>query len=409
MRTQPRWTIPLLTILLALLAAPMSLAQDRPTSPPAAQDEPRDGRRLIGAFARLAETVEQLDLTDDQRRRVRIVFADLRETLADLRQAGGDPAAIRERVQQLQSDTRAKLGEILTPAQLDTLRDRMDAPPARPPMSETPPPAPPAVAPLPGEDRPRAPGRREAPPRNREPSTRPAAPPAGNDAPPMMGDAPPMMGDAPPMMGENPPMMGDAPRGASSATPAAPAPPAASATDLEYTPPTIKVGDPAPALDLQKTDGKPLKLETLRGRPVVLVFGSYSSPAFRSRVEIVEEMRKAYGNRIHIVYVYTREAHPMGVWDVERNRRDKISVSAHKHAGERMSMARQTETGLKLGGPVVVDDWENSVSRLFGGFPNGAAVLDRDGVVVALQRWCDPSGLASVVDEALKRPATRRP
>jgi hypothetical protein len=30
-------------------------------------------------------------------------------------------------------------------------------------------------------------------------------------------------------------------------------------------------------------------------------------------------------------------------------------------------------------------------------------------VVVALQRWCDPSGLASVVDEALKRPATRRP
>ena len=364
MRMRSRWTIFLLTMLLALGQTPGAPAQDRPPDAPAGRDEPRDGRRLIPAFGRLAEIVEQLDLTDEQRRRVRAVFADLRETLADLRQAGGDPAAIREKVQQMQGEISLKLAEILTPEQLRKLRDEMDNVAER-----RDPPAPPG------------------PPR------RPTDPPTSDPAPPPMGDAPPMMGDMPPS--------------SAAPSPADPTPSPAALVELEHTPPTLRVGEAAPALEMQKTDGKTLRLDTLRGRPVVLVFGSYSSPAFRSRVEIVEEMRKAYRNRIHIVYVYTREAHPVGVWEVERNRREKIAIEQHRHAGDRMTLARQTEVGLKLGGPVVVDDWENSISRLFGGFPNGAAVLDRDGVVVALQRWCDPSVLAPIVDEALQRPAPR--
>jgi hypothetical protein len=46
---------------------------------------------------------------------------------------------------------------------------------------------------------------------------------------------------------------------------------------LHMTTPTVKVGDEAPGFTLKTPDGKQeVSLESLRGKPVVLIFGSYT-------------------------------------------------------------------------------------------------------------------------------------
>jgi peroxiredoxin len=168
-----------------------------------------------------------------------------------------------------------------------------------------------------------------------------------------------------------------------------------------------EVGKPAPDLTLTRSDGRPMRLASVQGKPTVIVFGSFSCPAFRQRVPAVNSAAETLGNKINLLYVYTREAHPVGQWEVQRNLDENIRIDAHKSLAERLNQARQTQTSLKLAGQVVVDDMDDRVSRSFDGFPNGAVVLDRDGVVVLKQKWCDPSGWQAAIDEALARPMKR--
>src|ERR1051326_8155393 len=46
-----------------------------------------------------------------------------------------------------------------------------------------------------------------------------------------------------------------------------------------------RIGDPAPDFELADLDGNWLRLSDLRGRPVVLEFGSYTCPIFSDRVQ----------------------------------------------------------------------------------------------------------------------------
>jgi len=53
---------------------------------------------------------------------------------------------------------------------------------------------------------------------------------------------------------------------------------------------TLQPGQAAPGLSLKDLDGKRIELALLRGRVVLLVFGSYSSPSFRQRAAALEKL-----------------------------------------------------------------------------------------------------------------------
>lgn len=353
---------------------------------PRAREPGAGGGPLLGAFARLREAVQSLDLTDEQKQQVEAVFADLRRELSALRDAGGDPQQIREKVQQLQQQTREKLTDILTPEQLQRLQETMRA--GDPPRAES---RRPGTAPAGGNDDggPRRPfvegGRGSGEPRPQERPTPTTAPTVPN-----------------------------APRAPAERLPVGPTtqPQDGTGRDTSGAPATLPVviarlGQPAPELTVTRLDGRPLALSSLRGKPTVLVFGSFSCPSFRQRAPHVNSAAAALGNKVNVVYVYTREAHPVGDWEVQRNLDEKIRVDAHRSMAERLQQARQAQVSLKLAGQVLVDDMEDRLARTFDGFPNAAIILDRDGVVVLRQKWCDPSGWQAALDEALARPAKR--
>ncbi len=320
---------------------------------------------------RFQQNMEKLDLTDDQRKKVESVLADAKTQLAELREGlvSGDEAA-REKLASVMMDVRREVGEILTPEQREKAREMMAPPP-----------------PPPGD---RPPGR-EGDRKGRE--GKPAR--GGND----MMDEGDEMRDRPARSpaGKRP---GPRPRRDDNDNDRAPGP----TTDAVRGP---AIGSAAPAFELTKLDGKPVRLSSFQGRVGVIVFGSHSSPSFRQRAPELEALAKRYGSRAQFLIIYTKEAHPAGEWEVDRNKDTGISVEAHKDADARAAQAEKAGHALKLTIPLAPDAMDDAVSKAFDAFPNGAIVLSRNGTIVARQQWVDPSGLERRIEQALQIPTSK--
>jgi Spy/CpxP family protein refolding chaperone len=73
------------------------------------------------AGARLRETLDKLNLTDDQKEKVHAILEDVQKKAKDIREAGGDGA--REKMGELMKDTRAKIADILTDDQKEKFKE----------------------------------------------------------------------------------------------------------------------------------------------------------------------------------------------------------------------------------------------------------------------------------------------
>ena len=119
--------------LVAALAVPVALAKSQATPPPQAAGKEK-GMHGGG----LQAAVESLNLTDEQKAKVKDIFADAKIK----HQAVSNDASLSEeqkkaKMKELHSATMAKLNEMLTPEQQTELKSKMEAakaakPPAQP-------------------------------------------------------------------------------------------------------------------------------------------------------------------------------------------------------------------------------------------------------------------------------------
>lgn len=145
-----------------------------------------------------------------------------------------------------------------------------------------------------------------------------------------------------------------------------------------------RIGDLAPEFDLTDLDGNSVRLSDLRGRPVVLEFGSYTCPIFSDRVPAMEYLAREHPEACFLV-IYVREAHPGEVQSAHRNLAEKRSA-AHKLALEEALTRR-----------VLVDSIDGATHRAYGGAWNPVYVIDADGRVVMRQAWNHPSDVAAAL------------
>ena len=68
--------------------------------------------------------------------------------------------------------------------------------------------------------------------------------------------------------------------------------------------------------------------------PVLLVFGSYTCPNFRSAADTLNKIYPEYKNRIPFYLIYIREAHSTNDWASTRNQREGIVLEPAKNMGE---------------------------------------------------------------------------
>lgn len=161
------------------------------------------------------------------------------------------------------------------------------------------------------------------------------------------------------------------------------------------------VGEGAPAFELPGLDGKPVTLASLRGKPTVIEFGSYTCPIFRRKVDAIEAIRREFGDQVNWVLVYTREAHPTDGWVVEANERAGIRIPQHKTFEDRVACARLTAEKLPVGMLVAVDGVDDKVTNAFAGHPNRGYVLDGDGKVVSKQVWIEAAATRAALRHLL--------
>jgi peroxiredoxin len=154
------------------------------------------------------------------------------------------------------------------------------------------------------------------------------------------------------------------------------------------------VGQPAPDFELADLDGNSIRLSDLRGRPVVLEFGSYTCPIFSDRVPAMELLAREHPEATFVV-IYVREAHPGEI------------QGAHRSPAEKRSAAHKLAIEEALGRRVLVDSVDGATHHAYGGAWNAVYVIDADGRVVMRQAWNHPADVAEAL-QALESGADPR-
>jgi len=161
------------------------------------------------------------------------------------------------------------------------------------------------------------------------------------------------------------------------------------------------VGEEAPNFTLTDIDGKTLTLADLRGKPVVIEFGSYTCPIFRGKINAFEELQEQYGDAVHFVLVYTQEAHPIDGWEIPAQTGNGIVIKQHTSFDERLTCAKRTRDELGVTTRILVDNIDSTVTRQYAGHPNRGYVLDSKGKVLSKQVWINVDRTRRVLEERL--------
>jgi hypothetical protein len=171
-----------------------------------------------------------------------------------------------------------------------------------------------------------------------------------------------------------------------------------------------KPGAAAPDFELKDLDGKTVHASVLwSNKPTLIMTGSHTCPVFRGKVEAFEGLRKEFGDKMNFVVLYTIEAHPKGdpcpytgkEWVTEQNEKAGLLVSQPKTMERREERARTCVRECKLTAPVVVDQMDNAAWKAYGGAPNSACLVGRDGRVIEEEGWFNPEKMRAAIEKAL--------
>jgi len=163
------------------------------------------------------------------------------------------------------------------------------------------------------------------------------------------------------------------------------------------------VGETAPDFSLRDVNGAAVSLSSLRGRPVVIQFGSYTCPAFREQASQLQPVVDGYGGKVAFVVVYGHEAHPTDGWVSQVNVREGIAIPSHQTWEDRQKAALTARDALGIRGTILVDEVPDKTVEAWGGHPNTGYVLDANGVVASRQPFVSATEVKSVLDSLVKR------
>ncbi len=140
---------------------------------------------------------------------------------------------------------------------------------------------------------------------------------------------------------------------------------------------SLLIGQPAPTFMLSG-----VRLDSFLGKsPVLLVFGSYSCPNFRTAAPALNALYAMYGKAVPFLMVYIREAHSTADWQSTRNEREGVSLKPANTMDEKSSYANLCVRKLNIPFPAVVDQLDGKVEAAYQAWPSHAYLVDKQGIV----------------------------
>jgi hypothetical protein len=122
-------------------------------------------------------------------------------------------------------------------------------------------------------------------------------------------------------------------------------------------------------------------LADYKGRPLALLFGNYTCPIYRGQTERFNEIYAELHERLDFLLVYNSEAHPEDGWQVKINHTQNIVYDQPTRIEDRAAIAADCITSRGTTMPVVIDDMDNTVNKLYSGSPERLYLIDADGIV----------------------------
>jgi tetratricopeptide (TPR) repeat protein len=166
----------------------------------------------------------------------------------------------------------------------------------------------------------------------------------------------------------------------------------------------------APDFELTEAGTKRnVQLSNFRGKkPVVLVFGSYSCPNFRSSAEALKSLYQRYGSRVPFFLVYIREAHATDNWQSTRNEREGVAIAPAATIEEKQDHAAMCSRNLHLQFPALVDGMDGATEAAYAAWPSRAFVIGLDGRVRYSTRLSQQDFRAEEMEGALRAAIANR-
>ncbi len=136
----------------------------------------------------------------------------------------------------------------------------------------------------------------------------------------------------------------------------------------------LKAGDAAIDFTLRDAHGtQTVQLAELKGKPVVLIFGSSTSSRFVESVAAINKLYTAYEDAAHVYVVYVRE---------NPGKKDDDDAPAPKTFEERRQVASAFAKRVGLLAPVLMDTEDDQTDNLYAGWPDRIYVIDAHGNVL---------------------------
>ncbi len=169
----------------------------------------------------------------------------------------------------------------------------------------------------------------------------------------------------------------------------------------------IAPGAEAPDFSLASPTGAPApRLSSLRGKPVVLIFGSYTCPKFRSQVDALNRLSELYRDRATFLLVYIREAHGDATWQSTVNQREGVAQPDASSIVQKREYAAGCLRKLKIPYAAVVDGMDGAVEKSYAAWPSRVYLIDGDGRVqfnsLLDQERFDAAGLEAALNRSLR-------
>jgi hypothetical protein len=172
------------------------------------------------------------------------------------------------------------------------------------------------------------------------------------------------------------------------------------------------VGSQLLALHGTTLQGHPVDPKQFQGKFLVIQVGSLTSPRYRASIPAARALKERFGNRIQLVTIYTREAHPSGatspfassVWVPQANVRDAVLVSDSQTLNQRYDRAKALNNHWGDLSFMVVDAVENELWQALGCRSHALILSDDQGEVIHASDPADFISASRILDKAIGTP-----
>ena len=146
--------------------------------------------------------------------------------------------------------------------------------------------------------------------------------------------------------------------------------------DLRFRKEALRPGDLLPPFQLTTTDGECLtNCDVFGNKPVLFIFGSMTCPMTASSAPAVQALYDEFGDRIDLIMLYVREAHPGEHFRQAENIEEKLEN------------ARALKQFYAIPWTVAVDKIDCDLHRALDPKPNAAFLMGNTGEILFRSLW----------------------